>query len=183
MKIKWNQIGGQLGLGLVVLGAVFMFLGWNGAASYDRVPAQFPYLISGGIVGLSLVIVGAAYIVVDNQRRDRALLQNTLAEVRDALDKLALAQLGTTGNGGAGGSGSAVSTVPGGVVVGPSAFHRPDCRLLEGRGPLPTVAVEDAEDRGLTPCRVCDPAGSGANEDDEPAYTEAAPTGRRRRRR
>ena len=182
MKIKWSQIGGQLGIGLVLVGALFMFLGWNGSASYDRVPQQFPYLISGGIVGLSLVIVGAAYIVVDNQRRDRALLQNTLAEVRDALDKLALAQLGTTGNGG--GSGSAVSTVPGGVVVGPSAYHRPDCRLLEGRGPLPTVAVEDAEDRGLTPCRVCDPSASPESDDDiVGAYTESATSGRRRRRR
>lgn len=171
MKIKWNQIGGQLGLGLAVLGGLFLFLGWNGAASYDRVPAQFPYLISGGIVGLSLIVLGSAYIIVDNQRRDRVQLQNTIAELRDAIDKLALAQLGTTANGG-----GAPTQTPGGVVVGPSAYHRTDCSLLEGRGPLPTVPIEEAERRGLTPCRVCEPSS-----DLEPLYTEPT-TGRRRRR-
>jgi hypothetical protein len=176
VKIKLNQLGGQLGLGLCFLGVVFLFLGWNGAASYDRVTAQFPYLISGGLVGLSLVILGSAYIVVDNQRRDRAQLQNSLAELREAVDKLALAQLGTVANGGPGGAGSAASGPADGVVVGPNAYHRPDCRLLEGRGPLPTVPVEEAERRGLTPCRVCAPA-----EGDDDTYAEA-PTGRRSRR-
>jgi hypothetical protein len=178
VKIKWNQIGGQLGLGLALLGGVFLFLGWNGAASYDRVPAQFPYLISGGLVGLSLVVLGSAYILVDNQRRDRAQLQNTIGELRDAVDKLALAQLGTTSNGGGTGS---VSTVPGGVVVGPSAYHSPECPLLEGRGPLPTVPVAEAEARGLTPCRVC-----GGAVDGDDAYVDATPSsgsGSRTRRR
>lgn len=174
MKIKWSQIGGQLGLGLALLGALFLFLGWNGAASYDRVPAQFPYLISGGLVGVALVMLGSAYIIVDNQRRDRAQLQNTIAELRDAIDKLALAQLGTTPNGGATASGPAD-----GVVVGPSAYHRPDCSLLEGRGPLPTVPIEEAERRGLTPCRVCEPS-----TDLEPIYAEAeGPRSTRRRSR
>jgi hypothetical protein len=173
MKIKLNQIGGQLGLGLALLGGLFLFLGWNGAASYDRVPSQFPYLISGGIVGLSLVVLGSAYIIVDNQRRDRAQLQNTIAELRDAIDKLALAQLGTTSNGGA-----SPTQTPGGVVVGPNAYHRTDCSLLEGRGPLPTVPVEEAERRGLTPCRVCEPSG-----DLEPLYADAEPSSRRRSRR
>lgn len=173
MKIKWSQIGGQLGIGLALLGGLFLFLGWNGAASYDRVPSQFPYLISGGIVGLSLIVLGSAYIIVDNQRRDRAQLQNTIAELRDAIDRLALAQLGTTSNGG-----GAPTQDSGGVVVGPSAYHRPDCSLLEGRGAMPTVPVEEAERRGLTPCRVCEPS-----TDLEPIYTDAEPTSRRRSRR
>jgi len=173
VKIKWNQLGGQVGIGLAVVGFVFMFFGWNGAASYDRVPAQFPYLISGGLIGLGLVILGGAYVIVDNQRRDRAQLQNTIAELRDAVDKLALAQLGTTANGG----GASTST-PGGVVVGPSAYHQPDCRLLEGRGPLPTVPVEEAERRGLTACRVC-----GASEPLEVEAMDGSDEPRRRSRR
>lgn len=170
MKIKWDQLGGQVGIGLAVAGFVFLFFGWNGAASHDRVPAQFPYLVSGGLVGLALVCLGGAYVIVDNQRRDRAQLQNTIAELRDAIDKLALAQLGTTANGGG-------SSTPGGVVVGPSAYHEPDCRLLEGRGPLPTVPVDEAERRGLTPCRVCGPAA-----DLEPESVDATDEPRRRRR-
>lgn len=172
MKIKWSQIGGQLGIGLALLGVLFLFLGWNGAASHDDVPAQFPYLISGGLVGVALVMIGSAYIIVDNQRRDRAQLQNTIAELRDAIDKLALAQLGSTANGGG------TTQTDGGVVVGPSAYHRPDCSLLEGRGAMPTVPIEEAERRGLTPCRVCEPSS-----DLEPIYAEAEPATRRRSRR
>ena len=58
-----------------------MFMGWNGAASVDRVPSQFPYLISGGIAGLCFVVVGVGVLVVQNQRADRAALQATMQEL------------------------------------------------------------------------------------------------------
>ena len=51
MKQRLGSLGGQLGIGLALLGFLLIFLGWNGAGSYDDVPAQFPYLISGGIAG------------------------------------------------------------------------------------------------------------------------------------
>ena len=55
-SLNLSKLGGQLGVGLCVAGLLLVFLGWNGAASRDRVPAQFPYLLSGGIAGLCLVV-------------------------------------------------------------------------------------------------------------------------------
>ena len=54
-KAIWSRLGGQLGVGLCALGFLLVFLGWNGAASVDRIQSQFPYLISGGIAGLCFV--------------------------------------------------------------------------------------------------------------------------------
>lgn len=85
MKQFWSDLGGKLGVGLIGGGLLLVFLGWNGAASVDRVPSQFPYLISGGIGGLCLVIVGVGVLIVQNQRADRAQLQATLQELRRSL--------------------------------------------------------------------------------------------------
>lgn len=85
MKQFWNDLGSKLGTGLCGAGVLLVFLGWNGAASVDRVEAQFPYLISGGIAGLSLVVIGMGLIVVQNQRADRAMLQQSLRELEAAV--------------------------------------------------------------------------------------------------
>ena len=81
MKQIWSDLGSKLGTGLCGAGILLVFLGWNGAASVDRVQAQFPYLISGGIAGLALVVMGVGLIVVQNQRADRAMLQQSLREL------------------------------------------------------------------------------------------------------
>jgi hypothetical protein len=85
VKQIWNDLGSKLGTGLCGAGVLLVFLGWNGAASVDRVEAQFPYLISGGIAGLSLVVIGMGLIVVQNQRADRAMLQQSLRELEAAV--------------------------------------------------------------------------------------------------
>lgn len=91
-KLIWSRLGGQLGVGLCALGFLLVFLGWNGAASVDRIPSQFPYLISGGIAGLCFVVLGVGMLVVQNQRADRAALQATLRELQEALERAGLAQ-------------------------------------------------------------------------------------------
>lgn len=85
MKQIWSDLGSKLGTGLCAAGILLVFLGWNGAASVDRVEAQFPYLISGGVAGLTLVVIGVGLIVVQNQRADRAMLQQTLRELEAAI--------------------------------------------------------------------------------------------------
>ena len=92
----WSRLGGQLGVGLCALGFLIVFLGWNGAASSDRLPSQFPYLLSGGVLGLCFVVLGVGMLVVQNQRADRAALQATLRELQEALERAGLAE-GTGG--------------------------------------------------------------------------------------
>ncbi len=61
-------------VGIVAVGFVVIFLGWNGAAERDFVEGQLPYLISGGIAGLGIVAIGIAVAVVEARRRDTAEL-------------------------------------------------------------------------------------------------------------
>lgn len=150
MKIGWGKLGGQLGIGYCLAGLVLIFLGWNGAASYDRVPAQMPYLVSGGIGGLALVVIGAALIVVQSNRADRVALQLRLDELTDAISHLAEPDVTTAARPS---GGSAV----GEVVAGSSAYHRPDCRLLEGQEQLASMTLVMARTRGLSACRICAP--------------------------
>lgn len=151
MQTNLSRLGGQLGVLLCLVGFVVMFLGWNGAASQALVPAQFPYLISGGVIGLAIVIVGAAMIIVQNQRQDRA-------KIEAALDRLAAAneQRGAGAAAAAGGVG-----FTGFVVAGESSYHRVDCHLPEARDEAELVRIEDVITRGLSPCRVCSPPRTG----------------------
>lgn len=98
-RALWSRLGGQLGVGLCALGFLLVFLGWNGAASVDRVPSQFPYLISGGVAGLCFVVLGVGMLVVQNQRADRAALQASLRELQEALERAGLAHGNGSGNG------------------------------------------------------------------------------------
>lgn len=91
-KLFWSRLGGQLGVGLCAIGFLLVFLGWNGAASLDRLPSQFPYLLSGGVAGLCFVVLGVGMLIVQNQRRDRAALQATLRELQESLERAGLAR-------------------------------------------------------------------------------------------
>ncbi len=152
-RFDTSRLGAKLGVGLCVLGFVLIFFGWNGAASLDRVQSQFPYLISGGIAGLALVVVGAALIIVETSRDERERLREEIANLREAISEMsAPAAAVAKAERARGTNGSAAR-----FVAGQHSFHRPDCRLLEGRGELERVSALDADDRGLVACRVCEP--------------------------
>lgn len=51
------------GMVLPVLGLIAILIGWWGASGTAYPAEQFPYLISGGVLGLGLIIVGAALFV------------------------------------------------------------------------------------------------------------------------
>jgi len=141
-----ERLGGKLGTGMCLLGALLLFLGWNGAASHNDIRKQFPYLLSGGLAGLSLVVLGAALLVVEVVRAERMAMQDSIAELRDALERLA------------------PRPAPGAssVVGGASSYHLSTCRLVDGRDDLPVLGLDEARDRGLAPCRICHP-GASAN--------------------
>jgi hypothetical protein len=144
---RLDRFGAKLGVLLCIAGFVLIFLGWNGAASVDRITAQFPYLLSGGIAGLGLVVLGAILISVDTRREDETRLEQMLAEVRDALTRLAPPP-----------EEEALDTGTGPrVLTGQTSFHRADCPLIEGRDGLTEMSIEAALVRELIPCRICNP--------------------------
>lgn len=148
---RFERFGARLGVLFCLGGFVLIFLGWNGAASSDRLPSQFPYLISGGIAGLGLIVLGAALIVVESRREDQHRLEQAISTLRETMERIAPEpeeEVVDTGTGPR-------------VVVGHTSYHRPGCRLLEARGELPELSWEAASARGLIACRVCEP-GAGA---------------------
>ena len=66
------------------LGVIAILIGYNGAAGYTALAAQFPYLISGGILGLSLIIVGTGLLVAQSSREDSARIEALLAQLVDS---------------------------------------------------------------------------------------------------
>src|SRR5205823_6369878 len=121
MKLRWNTVGGKLGLVFCVAGLALIWGGWNGAATYNDIRKQFPYLISGGIAGLALVVIGVGLMVIQSQRADRVQLEANLVELRAILERM---------SGAPAANGSAEAGL---VVAGPNAYHRPDCKLVAGR--------------------------------------------------
>jgi hypothetical protein len=148
MKLRWNTLGGKLGLFFCLAGLAVMWAGWNGAASYNDIRKQFPYLISGGMVGLALVVIGVGLMIIQSQRADRVQLEANLLELRSILDRMT----------GLPASNGAAETETNLVVAGPSAYHRPTCKLVAGRD-LREMTIQQAETADLDPCRTCAPTG------------------------
>jgi hypothetical protein len=144
---KRTKLGNQLGVVFCLAGFVLVWVGWNGAASYDLATRQFPYLISGGIAGLCLVNVGIGLFIVQSQRAERTRLEQNLEGLTRILETL----VEVTGRVPAG------TAEDGLVLAGSTAFHRPECHLVHDHPRLRTMTAEMAVEEGLNPCRACEP--------------------------
>ena len=154
------RFGGKLALLVIALGLLAIGIGWNGAAGRGSqigvtqadgttiyitdTRAQFPWLLSGGFLGLGLIVVGSALLVSQSQRADRARLEAKLDEVIDAM--------GVTTR-----RTAAPPDVSGLVAAGSTSYHRPDCRIVDGRDETEFLTPAEASERGLSPCRICAP--------------------------
>jgi hypothetical protein len=141
-QIRFARI---LGLCFIVGGFAAIGFSWSGAAKVACVDCQVPYLLSGGAAGVGLIILGAVSLLVAQIRLAQLAFQEQGRQVNQAV--LRVASLAGTGGDG-----------HGQVVAGQSTYHRPECRLVQGKQGLERVAVETAVMNGLTPCRVCNPA-------------------------
>lgn len=84
-------------IGLVVFGLIFIFFAWNGASSTaagGRIGFQFPYLLSGGLGGIALVMAGLTLVRTFEARRDALRLQEQLARLTAAVERLEAATRG-----------------------------------------------------------------------------------------
>ena len=165
MKFRLNKLGGQLGVLFCLAGLILIWTGWNGAASYNDIRQQFPYLVSGGIAGLALVTIGVGLFVVQSARADRVQLEANLTELRKILDRMTGTPSGNGSESPGARSAPEGSTM---VVAGPSAYHRPACRLVEGREGLKSMTEESARSAGLAPCRTCHSVSREVSLADEP---------------
>ena len=139
-----GKLGGLLALALVGVGLLLIGLGYNGMASNTAVAAQMPYLLSGGLLGLALVVFGSALMVNHSAREDRQRMEGVLQQLLEVQQDAGLG-----------------ARVPAGAdglfAAGTSSYHRPGCRLVDGREEVAYVTAEEAAARDLKPCRVCHP--------------------------
>ena len=144
---QFGKLGGKAGLALAAIGILAIAVGWNGAAGQLSTLAQVPYILSGGLIGISFVILGAAMLIVQGAREDRALLEAKL-------DLLAEAFLEGQGRQA---KADAPGDVSGLVVAGSASYHVPGCRLVDGREETSYLTPSEARGRQLKACRVCQP--------------------------
>jgi hypothetical protein len=149
---KRNKLGHHLGVLFCLAGFALLWVGWNGAASYDSSIRQFPFLISGGLGGLGLIIIGVGLWTVQSQRTERARLESNLAGLERILETL-VEVVGVT----AGGRDVALAGENGLVLAGASAYHDPACPLVQDHPRLRTTTPGRAAESGLAPCRTCSP--------------------------
>lgn len=141
-----GKLGGGLSLVFVALGLLIIGIGYNGAAGNLVLAAQFPYLISGGFVGLAFVVFGTGLMINHGAREDRQRLESVLLQLLDG-QSTAAGHLPT----------QIPSDVDGLFAAGTASFHRPDCRLVDGREDVTYLTGDEARARDLKACRVCQP--------------------------
>ena len=79
----------QAGIALMVVGVGLVALGWYGASGVSEVWKEIPYLISGGLGGLTVTVIGAAlYLRASLARQQRLVLVRLLQEQRTQTDRL-----------------------------------------------------------------------------------------------
>jgi methylphosphotriester-DNA--protein-cysteine methyltransferase len=60
-------------------------------------------------------------------------------------------------------AGAVPTSADGLFAAGAASYHRPGCRLVDGREEVTYVTAGEAVSRSLTPCRVCKPEGALAS--------------------
>ncbi len=143
---RWVLIVGAV---MVPVGIALILLAWYGASHKPLIIQQFPYLISGGILGLGLMFTGGlAYfgywvtrLVQENRTHTRELI--------DAIDRLVAAGNNDRSVQAASAtSGTLVATATG------TMLHRPDCPIVANRDGLRRVKPGTP---GFEPCKICNP--------------------------
>lgn len=135
---------------MVTIGFGLMFVAWNGAAGLDYVQGQLPFLLSGTLPGLALVLTGLTLALVHEMRTSKADIIEHLSALAPAEPQEGPAR-----------QPAAVPDVDG-VVATAATFHDPTCRVVDGRTDLTPMAPSTATERGLAPCRICEPTAAVA---------------------
>jgi len=143
-------------------GALLVIIGYFGISGEAVVAKQLPYLISGGLGGVLLAILGGYFLAMDELRKDSGRLnrmERQLEELHRALLERADApDVADVVPPAVNGRAHRPAPVDDHVVAVPSgsSYHRPSCTLVTGKDATP-LSHDEAGERGLRPCSVCDP--------------------------
>lgn len=142
---RWVLIAGAV---MVPMGVALILLGWYGASHKPLIIQQFPYLISGGILGLGLMITGGlayfGYWITRLVHENRDHTQQLIL----AIEKLGALAIEEDEGPVAAADGVLVATATGNML------HRPDCPVVVNREGVRRVK---ANTKGFVPCKICEP--------------------------
>lgn len=146
---------------LMPSGVIAVGLGWWGAANARYAYDQFPYLLSGGLLGVCLTTLGGFLYFGAWQAKVASDQKQAMKHLSDAVLAMTSAVTAYPGAMAAAGQHSAVPAGAGDLVVAGengAAVHRRDCGLIANREDLRVVSAQAVgADSGLTVCRVCSP--------------------------
>src|SRR6266511_2756705 len=77
----------MFGMAVCAAGFASIALGWNGAARLTVVDQQFPFLMSGGVLGVALVLFGVGVLLVSQIRTERQKLSRLLERLAGTLGR------------------------------------------------------------------------------------------------
>jgi hypothetical protein len=91
LKGQWDRVGA---IGLTLVGALLLILGWFGVAGQGLTSEQIPYVVSGGLGGIFLMGIGAALWLSADLRDEWTKLDQIEKVLEDGLDQLGLGRSG-----------------------------------------------------------------------------------------
>ena len=139
------------------IGVVFIIVGYLGVSREALVAKQLPYLISGGVGGMAFVGIGAVFLATEDIRRDSGRLDRLEAMAYE-LHAVLLARPDAPETSPNGKSAPArpeaaqLMALPQGQT-----YHLPECTMIHGKDAAQAITADEAEQRGLNPCRLCEP--------------------------
>jgi hypothetical protein len=154
----WSAVRPVLGWVLAGLGALALLLGWYGVSGQALTAKQLPYLFSGGLTGIGLLVIAAVFLATEDVRRQLDRLGEVERKV-DALYALFAADISDA---------TSAETATTAVISRPAtdalvalpagtSYHRAGCMLVANQANAQPVDSATVTERGLTPCRICDP--------------------------
>ena len=136
-----------ISVGLLVVGVVFVILGWYGAANTNILTEQIPYLISGGLLGMALIIVAGFMASSAATERENRELRSDLTR---AIGSMGMGHA----SGGVGLQGGPATDGKVLIVPGGHSFHQPGCPIVEGKD-TSALPLRKAMDEGYATCKLC----------------------------
>ncbi|HEX3707883.1 MAG TPA: hypothetical protein VHV76_14750 [Mycobacteriales bacterium] len=159
LRNTWQVVAGAI---MLPVGIAVIVLGWYGAAHGRVDQQQIPYLISGGILGLSFVMIGGfffwahwLYRIYDQADFHHLQLMQAQAEQHQELVQALVGRVPEAAVTTAAARASATTSARFVATASGTNFHTSSCPIVSGKSGLRSISAAQA--RGMKPCRICEP--------------------------